>query len=463
MSSPDVSTDFASLDLNDDVVRNLHDLGYAQMTPIQASALPSVLAGDDVIAQAKTGSGKTVAFGLGVLREVEVRRFSVQALVLCPTRELAEQVAHEVRRLARTTANLKVLTLCGGVPIRPQKHSLQHGAHVVVGTPGRVLDHLRKQSLDVDDVRLLVLDEADRMLDMGFADAIDEVVQQLPQRRQTLLFSATFPEQTDALAEAVTRDALRVVVDDVHDDGHIRQQMLAVRDGDDRERRLKQALLAWSPTLALVFCATKRSCQSVADALVDEGFSAGVLHGDLDQKQRDQAMVQAHHGSIQVLVATDVAARGLDVDDVDLVVNLHPARDADTHVHRVGRTGRAQRRGRALSLLTARDQAQVADWQVAFETLGADVFDDVDLMQPPPRPSYVSLEIAAGKKQKLRPGDILGALTQDGGLAADDVGRIHIRAQVSYVAVRRDVARQALQQLQHGRLKGRRFRARRLR
>ncbi|MGO2132001.1 MAG: ATP-dependent RNA helicase DbpA [Halomonas sp.] len=456
------TSDFAALPLAPELLSNLGSLGYHVMTPIQAEGLPSVLAGRDVIAQAKTGSGKTAVFGLGLLSRLQTSDFRVQGLVLCPTRELADQVAGEIRRLARSLPNVKVLTLCGGASMGPQLASLEHGAHIVVGTPGRIEEHLRKGTLELGSLTTLVLDEADRMLDMGFQAAMEAIIAETPVNRQTLLFSATFGDAVRPIAKRLMRDPITVEVTETHDATTIRQHFYRVADESARFEALLRLLLDARPASSVVFCNTKRETDEVAEALKGAGFSALALHGDLEQRDRDQLLIMFANGSASILVATDVAARGLDIAALDAVFNYRIARELEVHVHRVGRTGRAGGSGVAYTLVSEQDDYRLARL--------AGLLDDRFEVQPLPspevlkqapfRPAMVTLQLGGGKKHKLRPGDILGALTGDGGIAGDQVGKIKVLANSAYVAVRRDVAAAALKQLGTGKLKGRSFRAR---
>ncbi|MAM87388.1 ATP-dependent RNA helicase DbpA [Allohahella sp. A8] len=465
---------FSALQLRPELADNLADLGFASMTPIQSRSLPPILEGKDVIAQGQTGSGKTAAFGLGLLNQLKVERFRTQALVLCPTRELADQVAREIRRLARGIHNIKVLTLCGGMPFGPQIGSLEHGAHIVVGTPGRIDEHLRKGSLKVEEVSMLVLDEADRMLDMGFQEVLDAIVEPLPTARQTLLFSATYPPEIQAIARRVMQSPILIQVESEHTDATIKQLLYRVAgtpvgqsggEGETARTLAVRALIEhYRPDSMLVFCNTKIETQALADTLRDAGYSAVALHGDLEQRDRDQTLVQFANRSVSILVATDVAARGLDIDSIDLVLNYHIAHDAEVHTHRVGRTGRAGGSGVAITLFEAREQHKVDKLQAFLDK----TFDLLGELPPPPRNSTLppaamtTLQIDAGKKQKVRPGDILGAITGEGGIPGDQVGKIQIFDQFAYVALRQQVAEHALRQLNSNKLKGRSVRARRL-
>ena len=451
---------FASLPLSAAMQANLAAIGYAEMTPIQAASLPLILQGRDLIAQAKTGSGKTAAFGIGLLHPLNPRYFGCQALVLCPTRELADQVAKEIRRLARAADNIKVLTLCGGVPFGPQIGSLEHGAHVIVGTPGRVQEHLRKGTLKVDGLNTLVLDEADRMLDMGFVDSISEIIEQTPARRQTLLFSATYPPGIEQLAARFLRTPERVEVEALHDDGQIEQRFYEIAPGQ-RMEAVSTLLRHFRKQPAVAFCATRQQCDELATQLEAEKISAAALHGDLEQRERDQVLALFANRSLSVLVATDVAARGLDIAGLELVINVELSRDAEVHIHRIGRSGRAGEKGLALSLVAPAEAGRAQ----AIEALQGKVLAWYPLPAAkaagePLLPPMHTLCIGAGRKEKLRPGDILGALTGDAGIPGDQVGKITLFDYQALVAVQRDVARQALKRLSEGKIKGRTLRVR---
>jgi len=447
---------FDQLPLAPSQLANLGQLGYLAMTPVQAAALPLALAGHDLIVQARTGSGKTAAFALSLIARLETRRFDVQALVLCPTRELADQVTQEVRRLARAEENVKVLTLCGGTPIRPQAESLEHGAHVVVGTPGRILDHLERGTLSLASLNTLVLDEADRMLDMGFFDDIAAVAKLCPPKRQTLLFSATYPEGIAQLSARFLRQPKEVKLTETHAAGQIRQRFYEVAE-TERLHAVGLLLNHYRPVSTLAFCNTKQQCRDLVAVLAAEGLSALALHGDLEQRDRDQVLVQFANGSCSVLVATDVAARGLDIAGLEAVINVDMAADAETHVHRVGRTGRADADGWAFSLASLDEMGRVGRVEQAQGFTSE--WHKLDELTPagggPLLSPRVTLQILGGRKEKIRAGDVLGALTKDLGFAAAQVGKINVNDFSTYVAVDRDIAREALRKLNAGRIKGR--------
>jgi len=446
---------FDSLDLNPATLANLAQLGYLEMTPIQAAALPAALLGKDLIAQAETGSGKTAAFALALLDHLNPRRFAVQALVLCPTRELADQVSIEIRRLARSEENIKVVTLCGGVALRGQRASLEHGAHIVVGTPGRVMDHLARGYLALDALATLVLDEADRMLDMGFFDDIATVIKQCPSERQTLLFSATYPEGIAKLANQFMREPQQIKVAAQQTQSLIEQRFYEVT----RANRIETVALLlnhFRPASTLAFCNTKLQCKALVTYLQAQGFSALALYGELEQRERDQVLAQFSNRSCSVLVATDVASRGLDITQLEAVINVDITPDPEVHVHRIGRTGRAGESGLALSLASMNEMGSVG--KIELYQQYQSVWHPLDELTPtgqgPLLPPMVTLQILGGRKEKIRPGDVLGALTADGGYSREQIGKIVVTEFTTFVAVQRDIALAAMQKLNAGKVKG---------
>ena len=459
---------FETLGLSPALLSVAGELGYTRMTPIQAAGIPVLLAGKDLIGQAKTGSGKTAAFALPILQSLNLEKRAVQALILCPTRELCAQVAREFRKLGRKQAGLHVAVLSGGQPARAQIGSLRGGVHVAVGTPGRVLDLLGRKELKLGSVGIAVLDEADRMLDMGFAEEMDKILGVLPRPLQTAFFSATFPDTIEAMSERHQRDAVRVTIDEPAEEmPKIRQVVVSV-DPDDKLRALYRVLKDHAHESALVFCHTKATVGELAQVLSADGISTECLHGDLDQFDRDRVMAMFRNESVRVLVATDVAARGIDVIDLDLVVNFDLPSKPDVYIHRIGRTGRAGKLGLAVSLVTRRDERKLSAIEervgAPLERIQDGAGDDrevEDLLKDIARDSKMdTIAIAGGRKDKVRPGDILGALTGEaGGLRGADIGKIEIHDRRSYVAVSSSVSRKAVASLNNGRIKGRRFRA----
>jgi len=456
---------FSDLPLPPALITNLHRLGYHQMTPIQTASLPYMLEQRDLIAQAKTGSGKTAAFGIGMLAKLNPAYFAIQGLVVCPTRELADQVANELRKLARFLSNVEILTLCGGTPMRPQIASLEHGAHIVVGTPGRLLDHIGRGSIKLSTVQTLVLDEADRMVDMGFYDDIVGIVAACSPRRQTLLFSATYPDNIRKASANFLREPAEVKVESQHAPTQIEQWFYEVTP-ETRNAAVAQLLQHFRPISTLAFCNTKIHCRELAQELQQQGISALALYGDLEQRERDEILVLFANQSCSVLVATDVAARGLDIQNLGAVINVDVSKDTEVHIHRIGRTGRAGEKGLALSLATPNEkkwvrliedyQKEAVQWQSldALSTL-ATSDEKTTLLAP-----MITVCIMGGKKDKLRPGDILGALTVDVGVSKAQVGKINVFEFMTYVALDRHIAQDALDRFGQCKIKGRQFKMR---
>ena len=459
---------FSHLPLSAAAQANLAQLGYAQMTPVQAASLPAALSGRDLIVQAPTGSGKTAAFGLALLHRLDPSLWQVQAMVLCPTRELADQVTEELRRLARAAGNVKILSLCGGATMRPQRESLAHGAHIVVGTPGRLMDHLEKGSLQLGALNTLVFDEADRMLDMGFYDDMVTVVSRCPPQRQTLLFSATYPEGITKLSarflrqpQSITVAAPAAAVKEAAAGGAIRQVAFEVTE-TERLDTVSKLLNHYRPASTLAFCNTKQQCRDLVDVLTAQGFVALALHGDLEQRERDQVLIRFAGRTASVLVATDVAARGLDIEQLEAVINVEVTPDPEVHVHRIGRTGRAGHDGLALSLVSMEEMGRIGRIELAHGmTLP---WQSLTSLTPaaggPLRPAMAMLQILGGRKEKIRPGDVLGALTGEAGFAGSQIGKIKVTEFHTYVAVEASIAQEAVKRLSAGQLKGRKVKLR---
>ena len=450
---------FSKLKIDNRLKDNLKDLAFDKMTPIQEVALPIILDNKDVIAQAKTGSGKTVAFGLGVLNTIEIKQTRPQCLILCPTRELAEQVALELRKLARTIPNMKILTITGGKSEYQQERSLAHGAHIVVGTPGRVLKLLKKKILILDFVKNYVLDEADRMLDMGFIDDITRISTYVPRERQTLLFSATFPEDIEELGKKIQSDAIRVSVDVTHDDSKIEEEFYQLDSHKDKMDALVNILASYQAKRFIVFCKTKRITDVVADELCDKGIIVESIHGDLDQNQRTAALTMFSNKSLSGIIATDVAARGIDIKDLDLVVNFDLSNDPEVYVHRIGRTGRAGSEGRAVSFLVEQESEsfeKICNYQEKEHELKSSK-DLPSTTEYNIGPIMGTIYIHGGKRDKLRPGDIVGAIVGEAKIDSADIGDISVTKAMTYVAVKADLIKHVVKCLRDGKIKKRRF------
>lgn len=361
---------YQETDLRPEILQGLSEMGFIEMTPIQEQAIPAILAGKDVVGLAQTGTGKTAAFGIPLLSLVEPQEQGVQAVVLCPTRELAMQNAEEIQRMGKHCEGLKLLSVYGGSDIVRQLKALKKGVTAVIGTPGRIMDHMRRGTLKLDRVRYLVLDEADEMLDMGFREDIETICDAMPKERQTALFSATMPEDILELSRKYQRRPQ--VVEVSHDEltvPRIKQSYYMVK-GKQKDEALCRLIDYMCPKRALVFCNTKRKVDQLTLLLKRRGYSAEGLHGDLSQQQRDRVMELFRSGNLDLLLATDVAARGIDVDDVDIVFNYDLPQEMEYYVHRIGRTGRAGKKGKAVSLINTREMYKIYSLE---EFTGADI------------------------------------------------------------------------------------------
>ncbi len=513
---------FEDLGIDERILRAVTEMGFEETTPIQARAIPEVMQGKDIIGQAQTGTGKTASFGIPMLQMVDPKDRHVQAIVLCPTRELAIQSADEIRKLAKFMHGVKVLPIYGGQDIVKQIRSLKGGIQIIIGTPGRVMDHMRRHTIKFDHLKMVVLDEADEMLNMGFREDIEMILSETPEDRQTLLFSATMPQPIMEIARTYQKDAkvVRVVKKELTV-ANIEQYYYEVRP-KNKEEILSRLLDIYNPALSIVFCNTKRQVDELVEGLKGRGYFAEGLHGDMKQQQRDRVMNGFRNGRTEILVATDVAARGIDVDDVDAVFNYDLPQDDEYYVHRIGRTGRAGKTGRAFTFVTGREFYKLKDIQrycrtkilakqvpsqndVAnvkaekiFERV-AGMIDDENLKsyirmveEKLEKEEYTSLELAAaflkmvlgddndekgiqvddfgdtgaedgmvrlfiniGKNQKARPGDILGAIAGETGIAGSLIGTIDMYDRYTFVEVPGEYARDVLTAMSHAKIKGR--------
>ncbi len=444
---------FNELNISEDFKNNLQSLGFTTLTPIQELSLNSSLLGKDLIARAKTGSGKTVAFSLPIVEKLRVKEFKIQALLLAPTRELANQIAQNLRLLFRHIHNVKILTLCGGVPFKPQVVSLSHQAHIVVGTPGRVLKHLNEKNLNLDFVETFVLDEADKMLDMGFFEDIEKVASFLPKKRQTMLFSATYTDDIKNLASNILDNPLFIEVEN-EEKNIIKQEFYALEDSQ-KAQNIKKLIRSFEAKSTIIFCNQKITCEDLADTLHDDGLDVLTMHSDLEQKQRDETLILFSNQTYPILIASDVASRGLDIDDVDLVINYDLALNSKIHTHRIGRTARAGKGGVAISFFTNDEEQRANEFK--------DIFKDIEFKDAKTIRDNANFEIDlglraifinGGKKHKLRKMDILGSLTAGIGLEKDDIGKIDILDFCSYVVIKKEKINFVLDRLNKTKIKG---------
>lgn len=459
-------TAFQTFDLRPELLEGVDRLGWTEPTDIQRDALPPALGGRDVVGLARTGTGKTGVFGLALLHRIDVTRRTPQALVLGPTRELAEQVTGAVREMAVGLPGLRVLRVTGGSPSRDQRDALEAGTHVIVGTPGRVLQQLELGRIDPAGLSTLVLDEADRMLDMGFEEQVLSILDRLPQDRQTLLFSATWPPEMAKLSARVQVDPVTVGTGD-QVDVDLLQQSAVLCTWDERSEALCAVLREREPVPTLVFCETRAQCKEVAGLLQRRGASALALHGELEQRDRDEVLVRFRNGTARILVATNVAARGLDVEGLGLVVCYEISPEPAVHLHRVGRTARAEASGEAVTLV-AGEGKELRRLVAVDEFLGT----PLPRCRPGPmhggplegwRSDWSTLVVFGGRRDKLRAGDLLGALTRGVGLDGADVGRIVVGERRAWVAIRAEQAARAQEGLDGARIKKKKFRVRSVR
>ncbi|MBX9767519.1 MAG: ATP-dependent RNA helicase DbpA [Bdellovibrionales bacterium] len=457
------STDFASLSLSENLLRVISEMGFSQMTPIQAGSIPLLLKGKDVLGQSQTGSGKTAAFIIPILQKTIIEHAVPQALILCPTRELCDQVLRDCRKFSKAFPGLQSVALVGGQPYPPQTSALEKGVHLIVGTPGRTLEHLQNGNLQTNSLKVLVLDEADRLLEEGFAQEMVAILSQLPQTRQTVFFSATFPESVAQLSQQFQKNAERVTISaETTENLPAIRQYVYEAESPKKIETLIQILERHKSMCTLIFCRMKVTVDQIGQMLADAGVSSAVLHGDLDQSERDRATTLFRNGSLRILVATDVAARGLDIESLELVINFDLPSSTDIYIHRVGRTGRAGRKGTAVSISTAYEITKIADIEAATgvkmirETLAHTKKWDPSLQKT----LMKTIQISGGRLDKLRPGDILGALTAaPQPLEASGIGKIEIHERFSFVAVKAMVADKALSKLRSVKIKKSKYKA----
>ncbi|TCK87968.1 ATP-dependent RNA helicase DeaD [Natranaerovirga hydrolytica] len=516
---------FEALNISDPIKQAIADMGFEEATPIQTKSIPILLQGKDVIGQAQTGTGKTASFGIPMLEKIDPKNKNLQAVILCPTRELALQVAEEMRKLGKYLPGIKTLPIYGGQPISRQIQALKKGVQIVIGTPGRVMDHMRRKTLKLDQLETIVLDEADEMLNMGFREDIETILLQTPTERQTILFSATMPKPILDIAKKFQNEPELVKV--VHKKltvPNIEQFYYEIKPRDKFEI-LTRLIDIHSPKLSLVFCNTKRQVDELVSLLQGRGYFADGLHGDLKQIQRDRVMNSFRKGNTEILVATDVAARGIDVDEVEGVFNYDVPQDMEYYVHRIGRTGRAGRVGKAFTFVVGKEQYKLKDIErytktkikrqrvpsisdveeyknnilveKILETIeNENLSNHINLVEKMLEDDYTSLDIAAacmkmlstasqeeidsteeykdnfnfentgaepgmvrlfinvGKNQRIRPGDIVGAIAGETGMSGDLIGIIDMYDKYTFVEIPKDYAGKVLQIMKNNSIKG---------
>ncbi|MCJ8166258.1 DEAD/DEAH box helicase [Pontibacter sp. E15-1] len=453
-------TSFEDLKLKTELLQSLQERQFTTPTPIQASAIPLLLQGRDVAGQAETGSGKTAAFGLPLLHSINTDLQQVQALVLVPTRELAVQVRQELKQLGKNLANLKISAFYGGHAFSQERASLAHPPQVLVATPGRFTDHLSRRTLDLSAVRHLVLDEADKLLEMGFAEEIDQAVAALPANRQTILFSATMDEKVkeliaDSLQNPQFVKATATTIPD-------QVKLVGIKvEHTQRQEVVVQLLQSIRAAGTVVFVNTRVDADEQTALLQVQGLVAKALHGGMEQPDRDKAMTLFRNGTTQILVATDLAARGLDIAALQNIVHYELPINADAYLHRSGRTGRAGRSGTVYTLATSRDEQKLQEWNLLEmdEWLNLSTLQKSAATKPTSQAAaFATLHISGGRKDKLSPKDIVGALIAEAGLQANEVGKIEVQDRQSFVAVPATAVNAIIERLNNGKIKGRKYR-----
>ncbi len=444
---------FQTLDsIPTELSKHLQALGFTKMTAIQEKAIEPILKGEDILAQSKTGSGKTLAFGLPCIMKIDTNKYTPQTIIITPTRELSEQIATELRKIAAYKPNLKILTLYGGVPLRTQAESLAKGAHILIGTPGRIQDHLAKETLILQNIQTLVLDEADRMLDMGFYDEIIKISSNMPKGKQNLLFSATFPPAIEKLAKTLLSHPLTIKVDTLIKENKINT---LVYETDDKLKTLTALIESYKPESLLIFCNTKAQVISLADTLASHGHAVIDIHGDLDQRDRNESLIAFSNGSKRILVATDVASRGLDIKDIALVINYDLPFDEEVYTHRIGRTGRADTTGTAISLFSPKECDKCSYvLQKAKKMQLKDLRVDAKFKMIS---DYDTLCLNGGKKTKLRAGDIIGTFCKEIGIENSMIGKINITDTKSYIALHHTVVDKVFKALKKVKIKKKKY------
>ncbi|MGL4484766.1 MAG: DEAD/DEAH box helicase [Anaerovoracaceae bacterium] len=346
--------------INQDILKALKEIGFEDMTPIQLAAIPPLLEGKDIIGQAQTGTGKTAAFGIPLIQNIDLNAQGVQGIVLCPTRELAMQVTDEMRKYAKYIKGIKITAVFGGQDMQKQIMAVK-GAKIVVGTPGRVMDHMRRRTLKLENIKMVVLDEADEMLNMGFKEDIETILTDTPEERQTALFSATMPGPILKITKKFQKNALHIKTEKIEKSKALIEQIYFEIKSAEKMSLLMRLMDYYDAKRTLIFCKTKRGADSLAGALKSKGYPAEPLHGDLSQGQRNAAMAQFRNGKAHIMIATDVAARGIDVDDVELVFNYDIPMEEEYYIHRIGRTGRAGRKGIAITFVVGKEKYKLRD------------------------------------------------------------------------------------------------------
>jgi len=464
------SNSFNNLSLSSRALKGVADLGFEEPTAIQTKCIPILIKGIDLIGQSQTGSGKTAAFVLPMLDKIDFSNKIIQGLILCPTRELCLQVVSEIKKLGRSFNGLQVASIIGGVPGRDQAQILENGVHIIVATPGRLSDHINRSQVNLQSIKYVVLDEADKLLEMGFENEVKHIMKSLPKKRQTVFFSATIHETIQNLSHKYQSNPVFIEVENsLTNKVMIKEYLYQIDRANDSTNFLQnkintliRILHQHSKGSTLIFCNQKSTVSEIEESLSKNDVNCAILSGDLEQRERDRVITLYKNGSIRILIATDIAARGLDIEQIGLVINFDLPNQAETYIHRIGRTGRAGKEGLAVSIMNSNEEIKIV--MIEKFTGRTMIRDKLGFKNQHGLSSSFqfakmqTLHISGGKKDRLRPTDLLGALTaQPDAISASDIGKIDIQDRFSFVAITSELVNRASDKLRNSRIKGSKF------
>lgn len=469
------TTNFENAGFSAEVSKALTNLGYEKLTAVQEQVIPLVFAGKDVIVKSQTGSGKTAAFAIPICEKVELEQKTPQVLVLTPTRELAVQLQQDITNVGRFK-RIRCAVVFGRQPMEMQRRELKQRVHIIVGTPGRLFDHIERQNINLADIKYLVIDEADKMLDMGFLDQVEDIINRLPRKRITMLFSATMPEKITEICNKHMINPINIEVESEQSTAETIQQEYYVIEEQDKAELVTNIIYKFKPESGIIFCNTREKVDLVCEVMLREDFSSISLHGGMEQRDRLRAIQSFKRGEFNFLIGTDVMARGIHIDDISLVINYDMPLDNESYVHRIGRTGRAGNAGMGVTFVTPQESNTLQEIQeyIAYSIpkaqyptveeiqLGKEFFEKNRKTKPVLKvdksvalnQEITRIRINAGKKTKMRPGDIMGAISSIEGVSGTDIGIIDVQDTCSYVEILGDKGDLVLQVLPNTKIKG---------
>lgn len=473
---------FRELGLSEEILKALEKLGYENPSEVQEKAIPFVFEGKDIVVKSKTGSGKTAAFGIPICEKAEIEERKPIALVLTPTRELALQVKEDISNIGRFK-KIRSIAVFGKQPMEEQKIELKQRVHVVVGTPGRTMDHIERENVDFSKLKYLVIDEADKMLNMGFIDQVKDIIKKLPRDRITMLFSATMSEEIENICNKYMMSPINIDIKSEELAIEKIQQVYYEIEEEKKFSLLNKVIYIERPDSCIIFCATKEEVDNVFRKMKEKGYSALAIHGGMEQKDRLDTMAQFKRGATQFLIATDVASRGIHIEDITHVINYDISKEMESYVHRIGRTGRAGNKGKAITFVSPRELYSLGrieeyiGYKIPKEELpteeeveqGKKIFKEKIKIKPKVKKDksnelnkeIMKLHLNAGKKKKIRPGDVVGAIISIEGITADDIGIINVQDNFTYVDILDKKGKFVLEQLQNVTIKGKKVRVQR--